>query len=102
MGAPVDQSQPLEEVIERGRRATQLMEDPLMREAFIATEESFIQTWRNAKTVADRESAHAHVIALGRVAKYLRIIMEDGVRATDQLKRQERREHLKRQQPKEG
>ena len=64
--------------IARGEIARQLLRDPVMAEAFIQAEQTFIKEWRDSDEPARREMAWAKVQALDEVRRVLRTIVHRG------------------------
>lgn len=64
-----------EELIARGDRMQQLMDDPLMVEAFDRVEADVVTAWKNADTPPKREALHAKHTALQSLKAEMRAIV---------------------------
>jgi hypothetical protein len=67
-----------EELKDRARRAAEITKDPVFQLALSMSKEKAVEQWKQGKTVAERESAHANFKALDEVATALRVIYERG------------------------
>lgn len=70
-------------VIARGEIARQLLEDQVMKDAFLGAEERFVKEWRatEPKEIARRETVWAQVQGLDEVRRQLRTILHEGQHA---------------------
>lgn len=76
--------------VERGRQATDLLEHPLMQEAFSLIEERYLTEWRNspARDSAGREKIWTYLKQLEAVKAHLIEVMQTGKMA--QMEQEER------------
>ena len=63
-----------EEDIRKGRRAQQILDDPVFREALEMADEQIIEEWREAETTEEREHRHAQQKALPIIKRQLRVL----------------------------
>lgn len=64
--------------ITRGHRAKELMDDPLIKEAFELIEQQIHIEWKNASNGSDREELWYTLRALERFKDYFNIAMQNG------------------------
>jgi hypothetical protein len=64
--------------IARAEIARQLLEDPVMAEAFETAEGKFVKEWRESADLERREMAWAKVQALDEVRRVLRTVLNKG------------------------
>jgi hypothetical protein len=71
----------VEQIILRGERARQLLEEPLLLEAFDLIEKEYVQQWQTspARDAEGRESLYLMLKLLQRVRGHLQSTMESGV-----------------------
>jgi len=84
----------IEQRLERGARAKQLLDDPLLLEAFASVRQAIHDKWE-AAPLADRDGKHElHLMLklLTDVKANIELFLADGQMAADKLK------HLKREQ----
>ena len=84
----------IEQQLERGARAKQLLEDPLFNEAFTLVAQAIHEKWESAPLM-DRDGAHELKLMLKLLADVranIELALSDGQMAADKLK------HLKRDQ----
>lgn len=74
---------------QRGRAAEDLLENPLLVEAFDNLEAAYLAEWRASKPLEleERERLWLAVQVLGEVRQHLRVIVENGVIAKRDLER---------------
>lgn len=63
---------------ERAIQARHLIEEGLFAERFVALEAEYIEQWRDAKTVEERESLHAKIRAMADIRLDLVSIITTG------------------------
>jgi hypothetical protein len=63
---------------ERGERAKQLLDDPLLLEAFEEADKYFVYCWRGAESTNQRELEWSKQKALAEVKKVLAVFIERG------------------------
>jgi hypothetical protein len=80
----------LEDAQDRARHVRVLFDDEVFKAGVFDLEESLILAWRKAKTVQDREAAHAEISALGSIMAKLRAVMERGAFEKEREKREEK------------
>lgn len=70
-----------EQIIQRGDRAKQLLDEPLLVEAFAVAEQEYLDQWQNspARDVEGREKLYLMLKLLQRVKGHLTSAMESGV-----------------------
>jgi hypothetical protein len=73
----------------RATHAQQLLEDPMLKEAFERVESVYMQAWRNSDPFASdtRERSWVAVQLLGDLKNSLIAVVRDGEAATAQLKK---------------
>lgn len=76
-----------EQIAAKGRRAEQLLGDPVMAEAFQKIENDCVNRWRTAGDAAQREQQWMLLTALEEVKRMLRSFADNGHMADLQLKR---------------
>lgn len=64
--------------VQRGSRATLLLNDDLMLEAFNTVEAAYMRELRHGKTVEERENAHKHLVVLDKVKSHLKSTVTTG------------------------
>ena len=74
-------------VTREGLMAQHVLDDEIFQSSVLELEKNTITQWRSAKTVEERERAHADLMALGRVVGKLRMLVE---RAAFEKARQEK------------
>jgi len=75
-----------EEAVRRMSRAEDLLNDPLMDEAFEKADATFVGKWRNATTPEAREAAWHGMTGLAEARRVLRSIITDGEFAEHQTR----------------
>lgn len=80
----------LRTTVQRGNDARRLMDDEGFKQVLTDVDESFVQRWRQAETVEERERAHASIGALEEIRKHLRVLDDRGNSAREKLKRENR------------
>ena len=76
-----------DQLIRRGQGAGALLEDPLVREVFATAESDIVGEWLDADNPVDREAAWYAVRALQRIQHLLRTIRDDGLVASEAVRR---------------
>jgi hypothetical protein len=73
--------------VERGRRAQDLLADPLLMEAFGTLEQAYTTAWAGTavKAVEDREIVWRHMQSLRKVRSHLETAVRTGTMAKSQL-----------------
>lgn len=68
------------QTVERARRAQELMEDPLLIEAFQIIEDRWTQAWKNSKRVdaVGREEAYRSLTAATDFKAFFQLLLEQG------------------------
>lgn len=77
--------------IERGRRAEEVLENPIYRESVESIENEVIRQWREARNPQDREQLHQFLLMLGKVQTALEATMRSGKVAADLISRERTR-----------
>jgi hypothetical protein len=67
--------------IQLAERAEVLLQNPLLVHMFVSLEQEIIEEWRAAKTPAERERAHAMLIASDRIQERLLSVVGAGEHA---------------------
>jgi hypothetical protein len=82
----------LETAINRGERARQLLDDPLLQEAFVKLEADYIAAWRTTRALdnAAREKLWQAVNIIGKVRDHLGRALADGKVAKAELRMREK------------
>lgn len=75
----------------RGRRVTQLQQDPDLVAILQECEDRAVSDWKKATTVELREVAHANLSAIERVRRQFRAIADDGRLAEMELEKLNRK-----------
>ncbi len=67
----------------RGQEAKELLENPMLVEAFEALEREYLKAWRQSKPADDeeRERLWLAVGILDEIKRHLRVVVENGVMA---------------------
>lgn len=68
----------MSDTVREGRIARRMLEDDVFERAVDRADETFVEQWRSADTMEEREQAHAKQAALAEVIRQLRIIADDG------------------------
>lgn len=84
---PPTQDYSTEERAERGRRAREILDDPIFQEAQRRAEREILQQWLEAKDPAAREAAWAKIHAQHETQRELHKIAEEGLYAQEVLRR---------------
>lgn len=66
------------DVVKEGRVARRILGDSTFQKAVKMADERFVEDWREAETVEDRERAHAKQAALDAVVGQLKTIADRG------------------------
>jgi hypothetical protein len=74
---------------QRGREAEELLENPMLAEAFDKIEASYMDEWRQSKLadIEERERLWLAIQVLGEVKRHLRVVVENGVVAKRDIDR---------------
>ena len=74
---------------QRGREAEELLENPMLAEAFDKIEASYMDEWRQSKLadIEERERLWLAIQVLGEVKRHLRVVVENGVIAKRDIDR---------------
>ena len=82
--------------INRADQAQRIMDDPMVKEAFQATEDAITEAWKDmpARDVEGREHLHRLLQAQRRFQSVFRIAMEEGKVAKAELRAEEERKSL--------
>lgn len=80
MTRPEGSEGPLD-VLERAERASALLADPVLKEAFERARQAAIEDWIGGETTHDREEAWHRVHALAEARRMLRVMLDDGEHA---------------------
>jgi len=77
----------LSERLARANRASSLLQDELVQEAFTRLESEYVRFWRESKphAVADREKIYVAINVVGKVREHFGRVMADGKQAQLQL-----------------
>jgi hypothetical protein len=88
----IDQEQKLLQELERGQQATELMEHPLMLEAFSTIRESYLTQWENspARDTEGREKIWTYLKQLETLRSQMTTVMQTGRMAQEQRSLMER------------
>lgn len=74
---------------QRARDAEELLDNPLLAEAFDKIESSYMNEWRQSKLpdLEERERLWLAIQVLGEVKRHLRVVVENGVVAQRDIDR---------------
>lgn len=74
---------------QRGREAEELLENPMLAEAFDKIEASYMDEWRQSKLadIEERERLWLAIQVLSEVKRHLRVVVENGVIAKRDIDR---------------
>jgi hypothetical protein len=74
---------------QRGREAEELLENPMLADAFDKIEASYMDEWRQSKLadIEERERLWLAIQVLGEVKRHLRVVVENGVVAKRDIDR---------------
>lgn len=72
-----------QQLVEGGRGAKRILEDPIFRGAVTRLEEAVMESWKKSKSTSGREEAHFRWKALQSVLVDLRSLMEAGALEAD-------------------
>jgi len=88
----IDQEAKLLEEMERGRQAQDLLEHPLLMEAFETIRESYVKGWEtsSARDVEGREKIWTYLKQLDQLKAHLTTVLQTGSMAREQRSRMER------------
>jgi hypothetical protein len=80
----------LKRKVDRGNKATSILQDSVVLEAFKELEEHYISQWKSSKIGegAKRDQAYASLTALEDLKTQLRIFVDGGRMAAKQLERE--------------
>lgn len=85
----------LQQRVERGREASRLLNEPLLKDAFVGVEEGIVAQWRAAEDTETRERLWAGLHAARRVETWLRATQDDGAIAQAEIDHQNREYHVR-------
>lgn len=74
------------EKAQRGEKAAQLLEDPLLQETLAALKNAYVEAWTSGKTVEAREDAHRYVMLCKKFVDDLKSVAKDGTMAAHRTK----------------
>lgn len=77
----------LETERDRGRLASEVLENPIYAEAHAAIEQEVIRQWRDARSPQDREQLHQLLLMHARAKEALEQVMRTGLIASAELQR---------------
>jgi len=74
---------------QRGREAEELLDNPMLAEAFDKIEAAYMDEWRQSKLpdLEERERLWLAIQVLGEVKRHLRVVVENGVIAKRDIDR---------------
>jgi hypothetical protein len=89
---PAQYKEDIDQTIRQGHRATELLADPILANAFAELDAEILQAWRKSANPDEREALHHRMIALAAVKSKLEVLVGRGEWAENDVKVAARRD----------